>query len=210
MTVLKTLIKALRNPMYKFLYITLLGVCALTFTSCEQRIVSREYEEIVTSSRLDPHDFMRSAPIAEGQQSSPSLSWEVPQGWSEEKGGGMRLVTFRDQKGSIQCTIVSLGGHAGSIQSNVVRWIGQINGKVPSGQDFIEYLSRQKTYKTKGKFTINVIDLSEFVNNDTAPSMIGAIAELNDKTIFVKMTGKRKDVIANRNQFEKLCRSLDL
>jgi len=102
------------------------------------------------------------------------------------------------------------GGQAGGIQSNVVRWIGQINKQVPPGRHFIDFLSRQKDVKTKGEFTIKIIDLSEFVSNDTAPSMIGAIAELNEKTIFVKMTGKRKDVIANRNQFESLCRSLDL
>jgi len=236
MIVLKMLIKAPKILVHKYLYIILIiGLSAVTSTSCEQQITSREYEEIVTTSPSDPHDFMKSAPFAGSQQSGlppsmqiqasknnqqmqdvldasvarPSLSWETPQGWSEEKGSGMRLVTFRDQNDSIKCTIVSLGGDAGGLTSNVVRWMKQINVQVSDNEQLSSFLSRQEDIITKGDFSINVIDLTE-ITKDQAPSMIAAIAELEDMTIFVKMTGNKKDVIANRNQFESLCRSLTL
>ena len=211
MTVLKVLIKAPKNRMSKHLVtILFIGACVGMLTSCERPITSREYEEIVIAPDSDPHDLLRSAPNAAKQQLSLPLSWDVPQGWLEEKGSGMRLATFRDQNDSIECSIVSLGGQAGGLQSNVARWMDQIYVHVPAEDQFKEYLSRQKVLKTKGEFSITVIDLTEYSDDQLSLSMIGAIAELEDKTIFVKMTGNRKDVIANRNQFESLCRSLAL
>jgi len=211
MTVLKALIKAPKNLLYKSLYTMLfVGVCVLMFTSCERSITSREYEEIVTAPPSNPHDFMRSMPNLAEQQLSSSLSWEVPRGWSEVKGTGMRLVTFRDQNGTIECSIISLGGQAGGLRSNVTRWMGQINIDVPADDQFNEYLSRQKTLKTKGGFPMTIIDLSELSDGQRNPSMIAAIAEFEDKTIFVKMTGSRKDVVSNRKQFTSLCQSLAL
>jgi len=211
MTVLKALIKAPKDLPYKNLNTILFGgLCVLMFTSCEQPIASREFEEIVTASATDSHEFMRSAPNAAEQQLNFSLSWEVPRGWSEEKGSGMRLVTFRAQDGSVECSIISLGGQAGGLRSNVTRWMGQINIDIPADDQFDEYLSRQKILKTKGGFPMTIIDLSELSDGQQNPSMIAAIAEFEDKTIFVKMTGSRKDVVFNRKQFTSLCQSLAL
>jgi len=210
MTVLKALIKAPKNPMCKYLCIIFLGVCTLIFTSCEQQITSREYEEIVIAPVTDPHDFMRSSPFAGEQHLNSPLSWEVPQGWSEEKGSGMRLVTFRDPNSSMECSIISLGGQAGGFRSNVTRWMNQINVSIPAGDQLSAFLSRQQKLKSKGGFVVTIIDLSELSQGEHAPSMIAAITELENKTIFVKMTGSRGDVITNRVQFTSLCRSLAL
>lgn len=237
MIVLKMRIKVPKNLMSKHL-ITMFfaGVCVCMFTSCEGPITSREYEEIVIVPDSDPHDFMRSTPFAGSQQlnlspsmqfpagadnqqmqdmldasvAKSSLSWETPRGWSQEKGSGMRLVTFRTQNGAVECSIVSLGGQAGGLRSNVIRWMGQMNINVPIDDQFSEYLSRQKTLKTKGGFSMTIIDLSEFSQEGNSPSMIAAIAELEDKTIFVKMTGSRNNIVSNRDRFISLIQSLTL
>lgn len=192
----------------------ILGICILTLTSCEQQIMSREYDEIVTTapSLQTPsmRDDQRMQEILDASVARPSLSWETPGGWSEEKGDGMRLVTFREPNSAIECSIISLEGQAGGLQFNVSRWMNQINVSVPAIGQFKEFLSRQKIIKTKGGFEITVIDLSEFSQGQQLPSIIGAIAELEDKTIFVKMTGSRGDVAANRKQFEALCNSLKI
>jgi len=211
MTVLKAPIKAPKSLMPKRLYTILFaGMCVGLFTSCEGPLTSREYEEIVIAPDLDPHDFMGNVPNPAEQQLSLPLSWKVPQGWLEEKGSGMRLATFRDQSGTIECSIVSLGANAGGLRSNVTRWMGQININVPADDQFGEYLSRQKILKTQGSFSMTVIDLWELSREEQAPSMIAAMAELEDKTIFVKMTGNRKDVVSNRDQFISLVQSLAL
>lgn len=209
MTASKAPIKAPKNHMFRsFITILFAGMCVFLFSSCEQAPTSREYEEIVTAPATDPHAFMRSVPFAGEKRSNSSLSWEVPQGWSEEKGSGIRLVTFRAVNGTIECSIVSLGGQAGGLRSNVTRWMGQINGEIPADDQFDAYLSRSKILKTKGGFSMTIIDLSEFVSNDNSPSMISAIAELKELTLFVKMTGSRSNVALNHDQFISLIKSL--
>lgn len=216
----------------------------LVTASCEQRLVSREYEEIITEPSIqaqvdvDPHAFMgdasslgfdhseipagmklpaggNSAELQKALDASavhPSLTWKAPDGWTEEKGSGMRLVTFRSQGkgGPIECSIISLGGRAGGLRSNVIRWMKQINVDVPAKDQLSSFLSRQEAVTSAGNFPVTIIDLSELSKEEQVPSMIAAVAELTDMTIFVKMTGSRGDVVANRKQFKALCSSLKI
>lgn len=140
------------------------------------------------------------------------LAWKTPEGWSEEPGGGMRVATFRaqDDAGGIECSIVSLGGQAGSFQSNVVRWMKQINIDVPPQAQLEEFLSKQELVKTEGGFDMTVIDFTDFAGEATTPSMIASIAEFPELTVFVKMTGVKQSVLANRDKFKGLCQSLKL
>jgi len=163
-------------------------VLALILTSCGQQVNSREYDEIIITPPLkhhiglngDPHAFMKDAPpmrMADAQNdpqlqkaldasvAKTPLSWRTPEGWSEERGSGMRMVTFRakDDTGGIECSIVTLGGQAGGLQSNVIRWMKQINIDVPSSVKLNQFLSRQETLKAEGGFNIKIIDLTEYV-----------------------------------------------
>ena len=189
----------------------------------------------------DPHAFMEDMPegmqLPAGQDSPevrqalaasvarPPLSWETPEGWEEKKGSSMRLATFNslDASKAIECSIVSLGGQAGGLESNVVRWMNQINVVIPAKDELDKFLSRQEGIKTKGGFSITIIDLTEFSQAELgaratmqpfeegkSPSMIAAIADLKDMVIFVKMTGSKESVIQNRDLFLSLCRSLVL
>lgn len=234
-----------KRPAIPFILL-LMFVLTLTLTSCEQQVISREYEEITITSPLehhmgphgDPHTFMKNAPfmgfdhpdISQGIQMADAqndpqlqkaldasvakapLSWRTPEGWSEEKGSSMRVVTFRtkDDTGGIECSIVTLGGQAGGVQSNVVRWMKQINLDVPPTGQLREFLSRQETLKAEGGFNLKMIDMTEFVQEASFPSMIAAIAELQDMTIFVKMTGAKESLIENRDKFKSLCQSLKI
>jgi len=229
-------------PLCSFILLT---GCIFVLTSCDQRLSSREYEEIVTvksqqghsdkqfhsrafMDRLPPDhpDISSSIPLPTEQNHTelqkaldtsvarPSLTWKTPKGWIEGKGSSMRLVTFhsKGKSGSIECSIISLGGQAGGLQSNVIRWIKQINVSVPPQNQLKDFLKRQSILKTEGGFSITVIDLTELTDpkQSQASSMIGSIAELADQTIFVKMTGSREAVVEHRDQFESLCKSLKI
>lgn len=208
----------------------------LTLSSCQPQPASREYEEVVMPSPLqsrmsvhggDPHAFMNSnravQEVLDASAARPALSWETPHGWTEEKGSAMRLATFRAQDSDIDCSIISLSGRAGGLQSNVVRWMRQVHAAVPSGDRLEEFLSSQEVIKTKGGFSATVIDLTALPLAEAespeavsppeeghAPSMIAAVAELQDMTVFVKMTGTKEAVLRNRDPFMSLCRSLTL
>lgn len=211
------------------------------FTSgCDQKIVSREYEEIIIDSPLkshsvahnDPHGFMgmgfdhpdisqMMANVSDDPQTQKQLdasvvkaplSWRTPNGWSEVVGGRMRLVTFRskDSTKPIECTIVSLGGRAGGLKSNIVRWMNQVNIAIPPDDQLQSFVDGLETIGAQGGFSLKVVDLTSLVDGGQLPSMISAVAQLSDMTVFVKMTGNKNALIENRDQFKTLCKSLKI
>ncbi len=152
--------------------------------------------------------------MLEASVTRPSLSWETPQGWQDQGAGGMRLASFTaaDSDGNIECAVISLAGQAGGLESNVLRWMGQIGISPPPEAELKQFLSNQKKITTQDGFPAAVIDLTQLQasENAQAPSMIAAIIELPAMTIFVKMTGSRGAVLKNRDQFEALCGSLKM
>jgi len=215
-----------------------LSSCGQSVPSREyEEIVTGRPQQDHAGTHVDPHAFIDRLPpdhpdisssmqLPAGQDHTelqraldasvarPPLAWKTPEGWTEEKGSSMRLATFRSKGkgGSIECSIISLGGQAGGLQSNVIRWIRQLNISVPPPNQLNHFLSRQSVIKTDGGFSITIIDLAEFTdpNHKQTPSMMGAIAELTDQTIFVKITGSREAVVENRDQFLSLCKSLKI
>jgi len=217
----------------------LIAILALTLASCEKLNISREYDEIVIKSpskipmgiQDDPHAFMgfnhpdisQAMQLSAGENTQemqkaldasvvrPPLSWETPNGWIQQKGSGMRLATFKaeSKSGPVQCSLISLGGQAGGIESNVLRWMKQIKVQVPGNEPMKKFLSRQEDIITKGEFSIKIINLAE-ISQDKAPSMIAAIAEIKSMTIFVKMTGSKEATIEQFESFKRLIQSLTL
>ena len=104
-----------------FLYLVAVVLC-----SCEKKEAAlRSYEEIVSSSPLiespsaknDPHAGLFNIGNITEKGSLPAsaspkipLIWVTPESWVEQKGDGLRLVTFRSggDTDRIECSIVSL------------------------------------------------------------------------------------------------------
>ncbi len=142
------------------------------------------------------------------------LQWTAPQGWTEEAGSGMRLATFRatNSQGSIECSIVSLAGQAGGLESNVVRWMNQIQAPVPDAGELKAFLDGQERLSTSDGKQLLLIDLTQLQDppKTDAPAIIGAVLDLAETQVFVKMTGPRQAVIGEKARFVELCRSLQI
>ncbi len=212
-----------------------LTMIVLLLTSCERQAVVRVYEDVnvpvlenKTASGLLPQghppidsNVSMNAPDAKTQEmlsqsvSHVPLRWQTPTGWEEEKGSGMRLVTFKtNEADAITCTIVSLSGAAGGLESNIIRWMKQINLAEDqlSGGKMQEFIQQQETLTSKGNFTVQLLDLARLVdrNADSAQAILGAVVNLDDTTIFIKMSGTVKAVNQNREKFKILCQSLSI
>ena len=140
------------------------------------------------------------------------LRWIAPEGWLERRGSGMRVATFKnaDQQNPIEVTIVALGGNAGGIAANVVRWMQQINLETPDAVDLATFIKSQENLTTAAGLTATMVDLTEWqakASSDT-PSMIAAIIDRGSSQIFIKMTGDKKAVIQNRDAFKSLVQSI--
>ncbi len=217
------------------IYRSFLLCLILCATSCGQNNPKHEYREIViesperaASAMQNPHQLSSAKGLAippsmnvkdvetqkmlDASVADISLVWKTPPTWSQSKGSGMRLVTFKNKNESepIECSIVSLGGMAGGLESNIVRWMRQINLTDLPEDKVSQFVDDYEGLTSDGGLAIKIFDFTKLQAQepDSVPSMIGAIVTIGDKSIFVKMTGTKSTVIKNYTSFKELCQSL--
>ena len=137
-----------------------------------------------------------------------SLKWVTPAGWQESPGSGMRVATFAGP--NVETTIISLGGNAGGLQANVVRWLRQIEIVDLSTPELDKILAAQENLTSQGGFAVTVFDLNPWAKQKTTSqnSMMAAIVNVDSSTVFIKMTGDTAAIDKNREKFIQLCQSL--
>jgi len=164
---------------------------------------------VVTNATPPPAGMAsdRMAPGAPAVASAAtSVQWTAPAGWVEQPGNPMRIMTFLVGPGRVECTLTAFPGSVGGIEGNLQRWAGQIN--VNLEPDALARFARTpKTFETEGKFPCLVYDFAD-VAPEAEPSTLAAILPLDDRTLFVKLTGPRALLAEHKEAFTALCRSL--
>ena len=145
-------------------------------------------------------------------ESKKEISWQKPAHWREQPASGMRLVTFQvpDEDTFVECTIVRLGGQAGSVKSNIERWLGQLDQSIDDDR-LDSYVSNLSSFQTASGDQVTFIDLGD-VRSDpkpSTPSMLAAVIPREDATVFVKMMGTMELLSTEKLHFIELCRSLE-
>ncbi|MCA9407200.1 MAG: hypothetical protein KC733_00790 [Candidatus Omnitrophica bacterium] len=140
------------------------------------------------------------------------INWKVPEGWREQKGNNMRLVTFYSENpmAPVETSIISLAGNAGGLSANVIRWMQQISIPVPNEEELNSFLDKQNKMQLENNISVLIIDFSPLQNDqrETTPTIMAAIINNNLSRVFVKMTGSKKDVVHNKSAFESLLKSI--
>lgn len=207
------------SKQYKPLLLNLLLInCACLLCACDNSVTVRQYKEIIVKQHAQPADRMRMAAQDPAMQkmldqsiAQIQLHWTAPKGWVETKGSGMRLASFRsEERDPVQCTIISLGGSAGGVKANVSRWLRQINVKHLTDEMIDDFIHEQPTIKGLGVFQIPLLDFTLLQKGSplSTPSMMAAIYNLQDSSVFVKMTGTISAVRYNKDKFVQLCESI--
>jgi len=180
----------------------ILCLCALFLSSCGHKPQERHYKEII----IEPE---AAAPAAGIPVASPGLSWDLPQGWKQIPADGMRLASFQllVHPQSFDCYILALPGAAGGMEANLKRWLGQL-GLTSSDADINKLLATSQVFKTRDGVDAKVFDFTVLYQQDTDKSMLAAIINLGDTTVFVKMTGAGVVLRQNKDDFLKLIGSL--
>ncbi len=207
---------------WKFNFLTLLGFIAIIFSGCAERdLVVRNYEEVVSeptraqapvAESEDPHAALIPSPPSDGYSSTQesSFTWETPVGWREEPGVGMRLATLwvDAEPESAEITLIVLRGETGSLEANIVRWMGQVQIAPPSADELSYYIDNLKKFTTEGGHEGVFIDFDEWVENPADASTLGGIIRRGQETLFVKATGSKELLAQQRDAFLELCRSI--
>jgi len=139
----------------------------------------------------------------ENQQTPPSYSFSKPDNWNEEAETGFRKINFSTETD----TEIYLSESRGDILSNVNRWLGQF-GNTPI--ETIEELKKIKLLKNTGYMVSAIGDFKGFGAKVAKENymLVGAIVNVNEVLVTVKMTGPKGEVEQELLSFMKFCESL--
>ena len=185
----------------------LFGAAILAVATCAREPQVREYDEVVIKPSLVESAFEGSA--VAGVTPTP-LVWHTPAAWQELPGDGIRLAAFLLEEGeqSAETTVVMLGGAAGGVEANVVRWLEQL-GLQLQGDELARFLAAGEPVFTSDGIRLAVYDFTT-LPAPQGESMIVAVGPMLDQTVFVKMAGDDALVAAARADFLSLVGSLGL
>jgi hypothetical protein len=175
------------------------------FTACNRSKMPPPPPTISSAPPINPAMAPVPAPPPPSPNAPESIAWEVPKGWSESRGSGMRFATLKPPvDGKIDVSVISLLGLAGGELDNVNRWRGQI-GLGPVDDPTREHM-RQDVVSKAG--TVAVYDFATVGANQQR--MLAAILFTGQRSWFFKMVGDEAAVAAAKPAFYKLIESLRL
>jgi len=169
-----------------------------------------------SSTKVDPHSSFRklnkspSLVPPDMTKSASTFKWATPDSWEEKKSDGFRLASFvkKNQLGSMLCTLIPLRGDGGGIKANLQRWISQLNLRSNDLQ-IKQLMENKQKVQTSDQLEISIFDLTPLSQmGNVKESMIIAVLPVDNKTLFIKMTGSIEMLKAEKNRFVKLCSSL--
>ena len=181
----------------------LLGAAILVVVACTRQPHVREYDEVV----------IKPSPVVaafDGSVAVGPLVWQTPPAWQELPGDGIRLAAFLLEQGDrrAETTVVMLGGAAGGVEANVVRWLDQL-GLQLADEELAQFLAAGETVAARDGMRLTLFDFTRLATTG-GDSMLAAVGSVLDQTLFVKMSGDGDLVAAARGDFLRLVGSLGL
>lgn len=134
-------------------------------------------------------------------QRAAGLAWEAPAGWVPGAERSFRVVTFHpSEHPDVECYVTLLLGAGGGLEANVERWRGQLG----TPQEPADVAERGTLSMLGGEGAWVEIQ----ARAADGPGLLGAVRELGDRALFVKLVGPRAAVRAERERFLSFCASL--
>jgi len=147
--------------------------------------------------------------VAHADHEAP-VAWELPAGWESVNPTPIRVGNFRVAAApGVECYVTVLTGAGGGVLANINRWRQQMGqGELSQAQadalPAFPVLGAQAVFlDAAGDFT----DMSG--TTQSGYRMLGIVAPLPDRTVFVKMTGPDAAVLGEKERFIEFCKSLE-
>jgi hypothetical protein len=138
-------------------------------------------------------------PPAHDPHDPRALRWTAPESWAEAPAKPPRNVTFRPKdQPSVECYVSTLPGGAGGVAANVNLW--RQNYRLAPLSD--AEIAALPTVPVLGR-PAPMVEI-----DGGAQGMYGLVCELGERTVFVKMTGPKDVLRAERDRFLTFCKSL--
>lgn len=143
-----------------------------------------------------------------GMASGAGLAWNAPASWRRAPDRPMREVTFLVGDGG-ECYVALLGGTGGGAYANVNRWRGQLGEGELTRAEF-DALERVAMLGAEAVI-VEVTGTYRGMGDDLieGAALLGAVCELPDRAVFVKLVGPQPVVTAARADFLAFCASME-
>ncbi len=137
------------------------------------------------------------------------FAWEAPEGWNVGPARPMRLVTFTvGAQDEAECYVAILGPGAGGMAMNLNRWRGQFSLS-PLSEDELAALPRIGVLGEPVPLLEAAGDFAGMGGiKQTGQALFGAARFLEDKSVFIKMTGPEDLIKTEKENFVAFCSSL--
>lgn len=138
----------------------------------------------------------------------PQLTWQTPEGWTEEPPGQMRVASFKvtgpgDKQADV--SVIPLPGMAGGDDANVNRWRSQVSLSAVSPD---ELQKSAEDVEVAGQ-SARLYDVAgQNPGSSNAERILGVIQHRDDMAWFFKMTGDADLVEQQKPMFVTFLKSL--
>lgn len=126
---------------------------------------------------------------------------ELPEGWTESAGSGMRVVSYSIEGTSIDFYLISLS--MGDIPSNVNRWRGQIGLDTATAE---EIAGEVETFEVSG----HAVSYIELYNPDNEMGIIAAIIDLAPRYWYFTAKGTSAELKEHAGAIRGFLESIEL
>ena len=159
---------------------------------------------------------VESAPgeVAAPEPADPGVGWNVPEGWTIDVAGGMRLATYlvpaaRGVEGA-QCAVYYFGpGQGGGVDANLQRWLGEFQ---PLDKHDIQRLTPDGITVTRidarGTYVAHSMRGPEEPGEKKSWGLLGAVVEGPQGDLFFKLIGPSATVDAAAADFDRMLGSM--
>ncbi len=139
------------------------------------------------------------------------FTWRAPEGWTQGPPRPLREVTFfAGERGEVECYVSVLGGDGGGVRSNLDRWRTQMGRGALSAQE-LAALEHVPSLGVRAALIEVQGDYRGMGGEEVADgALLGAVAMLEGRTVFVKLIGPAAAVAVERDRFRAFVSSLEV
>jgi len=151
-----------------------------------------------------PRPSASAAPMT-GPSGEALPGWDLPDGWQEKPGTGMRYATvIMGAEGAPEIRVTPLAAMAGEPLANVNRWLDQL------GQPPIEASDLGKVLRTVsvGDHMADLIRLEGVQDDGTTQQILAAILPVDDRVWFFMAQGTKEELAPRADAFDRFVQSV--
>lgn len=170
------------------------------------------------TSHKETPQAMATEPPAQMPSMEPTgevgVKWTAPSRWKAEPASGVRIATYqvpaKDGGDPAQCVVYFFGpGQGGGVEANIERWVGEFtNPGTPDKKNFDVGDIHVHRVKVSGTYVAHGMMSGQSAAPESNTTLLGAICEGPNGSLFFKFTGPEKTVSAAESEFDGMLKTL--